>query len=64
MRQEKCYNGFMSDNVLTRGVDGAIYQLPDMMKGVGAMVTYSDLFAFVIMICAVITLMLNLINKK
>lgn len=28
------------------------------------MVTYSDLFAFVIMICAVITLVLNLIKKS
>lgn len=52
------------NGVFTRGVDGAIYQLPDIVKGVGAMVTYSDLFAFVIMICAVITLVLNLINKK
>lgn len=33
-------------------------------KGVGAMVTYSDLFTFVIMLCAVITLVVTLIRHK
>ena len=33
-------------------------QPPDAGKKAGAMVTYSDLFTFVIMLCAVITLVL------
>ena len=33
-------------------------------KEVGAMVTYSDLFTFVIMLCAVVTLVINLMHKK
>ena len=28
------------------------------------MVTYSDLFTFVIMLCAVVTLVINLMHKK
>ena len=28
------------------------------------MVTYSDLFTFIIMLCAVITLVINIMNKK
>ena len=33
-------------------------------KEAGAMVTYSDLFTFVIMLCAVITLIINITHKK
>ncbi len=33
-------------------------------KGAGAMVTYSDLFTFVIMLCAVITLVVTLMRRK
>ena len=29
-----------------------------------SMVTYSDLFTFVIMLCAVVTLVINLMHKK
>lgn len=43
---------------------GRLRQPPDERKGAGAMVTYSDLFAFVIMLCAVITLVINIKRKK
>lgn len=33
-------------------------------KEVGAMVTYSDLFTFVIMLCAVITLVVTIYRHK
>ena len=33
-------------------------------KGLVPMVTYSDLFAFVTMLCAVITLVINIKRKK
>ncbi len=39
-------------------------QPPGERKGVGAMVTYGDLFNFVIMLCAVITLVVTLIIHK
>lgn len=39
-------------------------QPPDAGKKAGAMVTYSDLFTFVIMLCAVITLVLAISNHK
>ena len=39
-----------------------LYQLPDTLKGAGNMVTYSDLFTFVIMLCAVITLVVTIIG--
>ncbi len=45
------------NNVLTQGAEGTIRQPLDFLrKGVGAMVTYSDLIQFVIMLTAVITL--------
>ena len=34
------------------------------MKGVVHMVTYSDLFAFVIMLCAVVTLAITISERK
>ena len=39
-------------------------QLLDERKGAGAMVTYAELFTFVIMLCAVITLVVNITRKK
>ena len=48
--------------MLTKGTEGAI--TPDERKGVGAMVTYSDLIQFVIMLCAVITLVIYITRKK
>ncbi len=39
-------------------------QPPDQRKEAGAMVTYSDLFTFVIMLCAVMTLVINIKRKK
>ena len=54
------------DNIiyLTREPKGRLRQPPDERKGAGAMVTYSDLFTFVIMLCAVITLVTNIKRKK
>ena len=55
---------YIDNNILTQGAEGAICQPPDERKGAGAMVTYSDLFTFVIMLCAVITLVINIKRKK
>lgn len=54
------------DNIicLLREPKGRLRQPPDERKGAGAMVTYSDLFTFVIMLCAVITLVINIKRKK
>ena len=41
-----------------------MYQLPDFTKGAGTMVTYNDLFTFVIMLCAVVTLVVTLMKRK
>ena len=49
---------------LPREPNGRLRQPPDERKGAGAMVTYSDLFTFVIMLCAVITLVINIKRKK
>ena len=35
-----------------------------LQKGAGAMVTYAELFQFVLMLCAVITLVIYLSRKK
>ena len=44
---------------------GALCQPPDAKrKEAGAMVTYSDLIQFVIMLCAVITLVVYVTRKK
>ena len=47
---------YIDNNILTQGAEGAICQPPDERKEAGAMVTYSDLFTFVIMLGAVISL--------
>ena len=40
-------------------------QLPDIQgRELVPMVTYSDLFTFVIMLCAVVTLVINFRHKK
>ena len=50
--------------MLTWGTEGAMCQLPDFTKGVGTMVTYGDLFTFVIMLCAVVTLVVTITKRK
>ncbi|MST75306.1 hypothetical protein FYJ75_09775 [Roseburia sp. MUC/MUC-530-WT-4D] len=42
--------------------NGCIYSEP--VKGMMPMVTYSDLFTFVIMICAIVTLVRDFRHKK
>lgn len=49
---------------LPREPKGRLRQPPDERKGAGAMVTYGDLFQFVIMLCAVITLVIYIKRKK
>ena len=51
-------------NIFTQGAVGVLYQPPDFAKEAGTMVTYSDLFTFVIMLCAVITLVLACCKRK
>ena len=52
-------------NMLNWRAVGALRQPPDALrKGVGAMVTYSELFQFVIMLCAVVTLVIYITRKK
>ena len=55
---------YIDNNILTQGADEVLYQLPDTLKGAGNMVTYSDLFTFVIMLCAVITLVVTIFRHK
>ena len=50
--------------MLTQGAGGAIYQPPDERKEAGAIVTYSDLIQFVIMLCAVVTVVIYATRKK
>ena len=50
--------------MLTRGTVGVLCQPLDERKEAGAMVTYSDLIQFVIMLCAVITLVVYIMRKK
>ncbi len=52
------------NNVFTKGTEGAICQPPSYERGLVPMVTYENLFAFVIMLCAVITLVVYIIRKK
>lgn len=49
---------------LPREPKGRLRQPPDERTGAGAMVTYGDLFQFVIMLCAVITLVIYIKRKK
>ncbi len=50
--------------MLTRAAVGVLCQPPDERKEAGAVVTYPDLFQFVIMLCAVITLVIYITRKK
>ena len=51
--------------MLNQGADGAICQLPDIyISELVPMITYSELFTFVIMLCAIITLVINILNTK
>lgn len=55
----------LDNTILTKGTEGAICQLPDVIrKELVPMVTYQDLIQFVIMLCAVITLVVTLIKRK
>lgn len=51
-------------SVLHRETDGAIISAVEIMKGAGTMITMSDLFQFVMMLCAVITLVVYILRKK
>lgn len=55
---------YIDNNILTQGAEGAICQPPDERKEAGAMVTYSDLIQFVIMLCAVVTVVIYATRKK
>ena len=50
--------------MLTQGTVGVLCQPPDKRKEAGATVTYPDLIQFVIMLCAVITLVIYVTRKK
>ena len=50
--------------MLNQGAEGAMCQRRTLRKELVHMVTYSDLFAFVIMLCAVVTLVVTLIERK
>ena len=53
------------DNMLNKGaVRRFCHPFRDLAEGGQAMVTYSDLFTFVIMICAIITLVRDNKRKK
>lgn len=53
------------NNIVTKGTEGVICQLLDAIrKELVPMVTYCDLFTFVIMLCAVITLVIYAQRKK
>ncbi|MVQ47156.1 hypothetical protein GCK47_16055 [Roseburia intestinalis] len=45
-------------------LDGSCHPFRDLAEGGQAMVTYSDLFTFVIMLCAIITLVRDNKRKK
>ena len=61
----KIFPALWQYHILTRGAVGVLCQPPDVIrKGAGAMVTYGDLFNFVTMLCAVITLVILFIRKK
>lgn len=55
-----------NNHILTQGADKTVHAIRSetLQKGDGVMVTYSDLFTFVIMICAIITLVSNFKHKK
>lgn len=44
---------------------GRFYQLPDIIgRELMPMITFSDFIQFVIMLCAIITVIVNLVHKK
>ena len=50
---------------LLREPMGRFYQLPDIIgRELMPMITYSDFIQFVIMLCAIITVIVNLVHKK
>ena len=51
-------------SVFYKGTDGAFISAAEIVKGAGTMVTISDLFQFVTMLCAVITLVVYILRKK
>ncbi len=58
-------SSLFESNIFTKGTVEVLCRSLGFMKGgIGAMVTYSDLFAFVIMLCAVITLVVTLFCHK
>lgn len=55
----------MMNDTFTQGADGAYIPTAGIhMKGAGLMITFSDLIQFVIMLCAVITLVIYISRKK
>ena len=50
--------------MLGQGADWAMLHPRTLRKGMIFMVTYSDLFTFVIMLCTVISLVITFIRKK
>ena len=54
------------NSIFNWGTVGVLCQPPDtfVKGGLVLMVTYGDLFTFVIMLCAVVTLVINLMHKK
>lgn len=63
---EKLTKGLGAGAKLTRGTEGAIMSAAghESERRLVLMVTYGDLFTFVIMLCAVVTLVINLMHKK
>lgn len=56
---------FCQFNTFIQGTVGVLCQPPDIFeRRLVLMVTYSDLFTFIIMLCAVITLAINIMHKK
>ena len=52
-------------NIFTQGAKADVMPVAGLYgKELVAMVTYSDLFTFVIMLCAVITLVITIIKRK
>ncbi|MDO4556178.1 MAG: hypothetical protein Q4B70_13695, partial [Lachnospiraceae bacterium] len=51
-------------NIFTQAVRGTVLpSAPSLVEGDGFMVTYDELFTFVIMICAIITLVIHIYKK-
>ncbi|RGH07944.1 hypothetical protein DWW39_10115 [Clostridium sp. AF15-31] len=64
MPLQKC-GGFVIYSEFNRGADGARHQLLEYKrKELVLMITFSDLNEYVIMLCAVITLVIYISRKK